>query len=254
MLWTPYDTNRAAWSGYLDGSIWPYHGTNECTVSLTPALPIYRRIIIREEAAASLGCQSTSFRLSADQAGLTKLTYTLELELLAEANGTPKGNRLKSKAPTFSSMWRHVLALLRRQQPPERHINKLPRGALLDENVVADSGPRSVPLGQQLTDAQIDKHARALMAIVQAAADENGRLPTLPWYEPTQDGNMKLWSDNSSPIVSRLHNAVAWNQIPFLAAPTTKMNSAWPEATSPGPSPKAFAGSRSCRSYTSASR
>ena len=50
MFWTPYESNRASWSGYLDGAIWPYRGNSDCTVSLEPIVPTCRRIVIREKA------------------------------------------------------------------------------------------------------------------------------------------------------------------------------------------------------------
>jgi predicted Ser/Thr protein kinase len=62
IFWTPVDRNSdwhpySFWNepiGSIDREYWPYHGISDSTVSLAPAAPIYRRLVIREEAEANI--------------------------------------------------------------------------------------------------------------------------------------------------------------------------------------------------------
>jgi predicted Ser/Thr protein kinase len=82
MLWTPYETNRAIWSGYLDGSIWPYHHITECAVSLEPKDPTCKRMVIREKAEISRNGYEMDYRnpRQPDRERRIRLIYDIELQ------------------------------------------------------------------------------------------------------------------------------------------------------------------------------
>ena len=199
VLWTPTDRNPrnvgsswdagSSWMGCLDQRCWPYKGVSESSVSLTPVTPIYSRITIREEAEANrYGYLKGSFRPYNHPSGLTKLTYTLELEPIADANPDPKQVSLQDQkrqivVDALKGMnWREVSG------PYDRRS-----GVLLDATIVTE-WLRYATSGQKATDEQLSAHARALVAVIHDAADESSEEP----YSPS---TLKL--------VSRLHNAAA---------------------------------------------
>lgn len=53
LFWTPHESSRAPWSGYVDGTIWPYRHITDCTVTLEPKVATCRSIIIREKSETS---------------------------------------------------------------------------------------------------------------------------------------------------------------------------------------------------------
>ncbi len=82
MLWTPYATNRAIWSGYLDGSIWPHHEITECAVSLEPKEPTCKRVIIREKAENARSGYEMAHRnaMQPEKDRRIRLTYDIEVQ------------------------------------------------------------------------------------------------------------------------------------------------------------------------------
>ena len=190
---------------------------------LTPTSPIYRRLIIRENAAASRpGYRNGSFRLHDSLAGLTKLTYTLEMEPLADAKrDLPKveGTSLSVDAVLNGMAWRFFTG----NNPDDGSDSKSPHGVSLTADVIA-AWLKSGPLGPRAKDEEIDKNAQAVILIIQAmvhAADEN---------------EMRNWqANNSGKNVSRLQAVVArWQESqqirnekkehPFLAAGVADKN------------------------------
>jgi hypothetical protein len=81
MLWTPYDTTRAIWSGYLDGSIWPYHEITDCAVSLEPKEPTCKRIIIREKEETTRSGYEMAHRNALQPGRDRRIRFTYEIEL-----------------------------------------------------------------------------------------------------------------------------------------------------------------------------
>jgi hypothetical protein len=159
-FWTPADGNWAPNPQVtIDDRIWPHHGTSESTVSLAPAAPTYRRLMIREDAEANLqGHWGGDFAAIGNRrAKLLKLTYTLELEL--RLNDRQSKNELTVDALQGMS-WR-----ITGNQVVVR------RGLTLDAEVVADwlrESPAKVA-----EPADIDAQARAIVGIVRRAANND---------------------------------------------------------------------------------
>jgi serine/threonine protein kinase len=84
MLWTPYESNRVSWSGYLDGGIWPYRETNDCAISLEPTVPTCKRIVIREKTELAFSGNPNAHKGSRqpDVHRTSRLTYDIELQPL----------------------------------------------------------------------------------------------------------------------------------------------------------------------------
>ena len=189
LLLAPADRNAAEEStrriGLLDDWYWPYAGSSKTTVSLTPAVPIYTRLTIEEDAAANrLGYHGGSFRPSRGQSGLTKLTYTIELDPVAGAKREPAG-------AAKNQMIVDALNGLSWHYATEQGVQR--RGALLDASVVAE-WLRNVPQAQTVSEEQVRIHSSAIVDLIRAAADENGESPV-------------LWLPNRK-NASRLHYAV----------------------------------------------
>jgi predicted Ser/Thr protein kinase len=80
---TPYERNRALWSGYVDGGIWPYRETNDCAISLEPTYPRFKRVVIREKTEIALSGNPNAHKNArqSDGHGTSRLTYDIELQL-----------------------------------------------------------------------------------------------------------------------------------------------------------------------------
>jgi hypothetical protein len=194
IFWTAADRNAADSEmrpgiGSIDYWYWPYHGTSESTVSLAPVTPIYSRLIIHEDAVVNrLGYQQGNFRPYQRPGGLTKLTYTFELEPVVDAKREPGSLLIVDMLNGMA--WRYIA-----KNAPDDGKDTT-NGAVLDASVVA-KWLRNAPLGPKADDAQIDLHAKALVDIIRDAANDSRGRPTAP---------------STGKLVSRLHYEVAMHQ------------------------------------------
>ena len=203
VFWTPVDRN-AYWSPdttlnhleepicYIDRQLWPYHGTSESTVSLVPAAPTYRRLVIREEAEASIrGYGRADFvgGIGRRRADILKFTYKLELEPLRAIDGQ---SNFEIMVDALNGMnWRS-------QGNQGGHRS----GSPLDAEVVAEWLREASP--GDAKPEEIDAQARAIVGIVNRAAN----------YKP---GNEAIRGTEGRQTVSRLDVIVGvqMGTIPF---------------------------------------
>ncbi len=164
MLWSPI--HESSWTGYIDSEYWPHEGVLQSEVALEPTVPLYRRLLIREEREVSrLGNQRPDPYLDGHKkTGLIKLTYTLELE------PTQRQKQRMIVDALHNMAWSYDIG------DGEEHS-----GPLLDARVVADWSNRAATevrsgdavMGRTLKQAEIDSQATAIVGIIRRAANDD---------------------------------------------------------------------------------
>ena len=145
----------------------------QAALSLTPVVRMYARVTIQEDAEASrLGYLEGSFRPRDRASGLTRLTYTIELDPVVGVKREQVG---KASNPMVVDAlnglsWRYMT-----EQGVQRS------GAILDSRVVAE-WMRNAPLAPPISEEHIGFQSSELTDVLRAAAKENADRPFWPSF------------------------------------------------------------------------